>query len=56
MNCLRALLVMAVLMICADAHGAMVHPRSRNSVDFDQINCDANTDHCSATAKGDGCV
>jgi len=51
-----SLLVGSYLLGRAEAHGALVHPRSRNSIDYEQVNCDAGSDHCAANAKGTGCV
>lgn len=53
---LLSALVATAYLTTAAAHGALVHPRSRNSIDFDQVNCDGNTDHCSSPGKGNGCV
>ena len=53
---LLALLSLACLACRADAHGELVWPPSRNAIDAGEVNCDASTDHCSAAAKGTGCV
>ena len=37
-------------------HGALVFPRSRNAVDWQEVGCDASTDSCASNAKGNGCV
>ena len=37
-------------------HGALVFPRSRNAVDWQEVGCDASTDSCASSAKGNGCV
>jgi hypothetical protein len=37
-------------------HGALVTPRSRNAVDYNEVGCDGGTDTCKPEAKGTGCV
>ena len=50
----------ALALLCSvarvNAHGALVYPLSRNSVDANEVGCDAHTDVCTTTAKGVGCV
>ena len=54
-NILKFLVAISYV-VTVEAHGSLVHPRSRNSIDFDEVNCDQHTDHCSAPGKGNGCV
>jgi hypothetical protein len=46
----------ACCFVTAAGHGCITDPTSRNAVDAHEVSCDANTDGCSAKAKGDGCV
>ena len=46
----------AALLPAVSGHGAIVHPRSRNAVDYAEVGCDMHTDGCSAKAVGNGCV
>lgn len=36
-------------------HGELVYPRSRNAIDWEQVNCDVG-DTCNSAAKGTGCI
>jgi len=60
MRCQTALVLGALALLCSvarvNAHGALVYPLSRNSVDANEVGCDAHTDVCTTTAKGVGCV
>jgi len=49
--------VASAIVATAFGHGAIVYPRSRNSIDYlAGVNCDAGSDACGPTAKGTGCV